>query len=1145
MEGFFIFLLFVGLAVGFGVTASALSKRKNETNRLEQQIDVLWRANQAAGHKLPPRVPVPPPAPPVYAPPAGVPAPYTPPPGGGPTTYAPPGAPMAYAPAAPPPGVPMQQQRPVPPPAPPQKVVSASVPVTVAGKRRELGPGSAMYFVTFRTSGGVKRELLVPMDDYIVCNVDDTGTLLFDKSEFRGFQRDAAAAKPASAPVPPPAPPGPTPPAPPPAYTPPPAPPAYAPPPAVQPAQPAEPKKSRRPGRTESVVGRNILGIAASVLTFIGLIYLGVLIYENLTDTLRIILMFSFSGVLTGLGVFLSVKNSNTFTHILTGCGCGAFFISIMLTHLYFGRLPDFAAFSILLAWLAGALRLAGWLKSTSISVVAHIGMAISICFAYAMTDAHFAALLVYQMVSIAVVIAGNMLYSKKTYHFSLILSFALTLAASGFIWPLIWTADGPAVMSALLAQFLCASLLSWLLADAVNRLENRALRVALHLGNKLMWTAALIMNIYCLVLRVARHVPALEGGEMTALSLAAAAGIVFAVLHGCASLLRGRKQKLRGELETISVLLMSSVAGVLLLITWGMRFVYPLRISQLLLPQLSLLLLPALLLLLARRASPRRAYSIAAMVWLVLDFLLMLGQGYGELARVGTIALPLGYMLIYLGFILRWSRSNRDNEKYRMAARLLGLLVTEVSLIPILLLSDLKLKGMILLLALTVLNAAANLLRFEGRNGKKSPLYYFLRVSEGLLVTANVICVAFDEILGAPIWLVLPLFGLSMVLALTRTRENLFGEKIKHGEEALYLLKATLLIIAAVFAFTRALPCCGTVVELAITALCILYHLARKLLYRRRGLALTASPFDILIRISESLLLFINAIALAAGTGNPDVPGWMYLLLFALSMVLTLTRVRENLLGEKIRPGEEVICLLKTAALIMAFVFYFARPSAYCGVIMLLAGSALCIAFQGLRHLLYQRAGLASADTPTGIVLRVCNVLLFAGDAAYIAFSPKDGVTSALGLALAALAAALAFMHARKLFTGGAKSWEEVFYGLKLTVLAMAVVYGHTQWFDSAFVVSLVSMLTALACIAVGFRYQTRFLRMYGLILTLLCVLKLVTYDVSGLVTELRVAALIGGGIICFLISAIYSYSAKKIDAAAARESVARADGQ
>ena len=118
-------------------------------------------------------------------------------------------------------------------------------------------------------------------------------------------------------------------------------------------------------------------------------------------------------------------------------------------------------------------------------------------------------------------------------------------------------------------------------------------------------------------------------------------------------------------------------------------------------------------------------------------------------------------------------------------------------------------------------------------------------------------------------------------------------------------------------------------------------------------------------------------------------------------------------------------------------------------------------------------------------------------------------------------------------MFTAKTRPFEEVLYGIKFTGLAMAVIYGHTDWFGNTYLVSLILMLTGLAGVIAGFLFRAKALRLYGLVLTMLCVLKLVTWDVAWLETPMRVVSLIGGGVICFLISAIYSYSVKKVNAA------------
>jgi len=85
----------------------------------------------------------------------------------------------------------------------------------------------------------------------------------------------------------------------------------------------------------------------------------------------------------------------------------------------------------------------------------------------------------------------------------------------------------------------------------------------------------------------------------------------------------------------------------------------------------------------------------------------------------------------------------------------------------------------------------------------------------------------------------------------------------------------------------------------------------------------------------------------------------------------------------------------------------------------------------------------------------------------------------------------------------------------------------------SSAYPLSLICMAVALALIALGFWSWVKPLRLYGLAATILCVLKLVTFDVASANTIMRVVAFIGGGLICFGISALYNFATKTLQGA------------
>jgi hypothetical protein len=64
---------------------------------------------------------------------------------------------------------------------------------------------------------------------------------------------------------------------------------------------------------------------------------------------------------------------------------------------------------------------------------------------------------------------------------------------------------------------------------------------------------------------------------------------------------------------------------------------------------------------------------------------------------------------------------------------------------------------------------------------------------------------------------------------------------------------------------------------------------------------------------------------------------------------------------------------------------------------------------------------------------------------------------------------------------------------------------------------------------IALGFWSRITPFRLYGLVVTIVCVLKLVTLDIVDADALMRVVAFIVGGMICFGVSALYNFAVKR----------------
>lgn len=128
----------------------------------------------------------------------------------------------------------------------------------------------------------------------------------------------------------------------------------------------------------ENVLGKNIIGFIAAILIFIGIIAFGALIFNKITDQIKVLLMVFGSFGMLGLGYFLSIKKKNAFTLSLTGCGSGALFITIFIAHIYFGLINDILAFGLVLIWALGMFFLSRKIDSKLLIYITHIGCIIS-----------------------------------------------------------------------------------------------------------------------------------------------------------------------------------------------------------------------------------------------------------------------------------------------------------------------------------------------------------------------------------------------------------------------------------------------------------------------------------------------------------------------------------------------------------------------------------------------------------------------------------------------------------------------------------------------------------------------------------------------------------------------------------------------
>ena len=106
--------------------------------------------------------------------------------------------------------------------------------------------------------------------------------------------------------------------------------------------------------------------------------------------------------------------------------------------------------------------------------------------------------------------------------------------------------------------------------------------------------------------------------------------------------------------------------------------------------------------------------------------------------------------------------------------------------------------------------------------------------------------------------------------------------------------------------------------------------------------------------------------------------------------------------------------------------------------------------------------------------------------------------------------------------------SGDMLLYGLwfviKYLILMWVILWSFSRLSIASISYSVVGLLVALVFIVIGFNYKIKSIRLYGLVLTIIMVVKVVIVDLYEENSITKILALIMGGCLCFVISFIYN---------------------
>ena len=101
------------------------------------------------------------------------------------------------------------------------------------------------------------------------------------------------------------------------------------------------------------------------------------------------------------------------------------------------------------------------------------------------------------------------------------------------------------------------------------------------------------------------------------------------------------------------------------------------------------------------------------------------------------------------------------------------------------------------------------------------------------------------------------------------------------------------------------------------------------------------------------------------------------------------------------------------------------------------------------------------------------------------------------------------------------------IYVGVKFTILVMCILASYDA---ENYVLSISAFILAIIFIVVGFVLDIKSIRIYGLVVSMICVVKLVMIDITYENTMGHAISFFISGVLCFVISAVYSLAEKKL---------------
>ena len=133
------------------------------------------------------------------------------------------------------------------------------------------------------------------------------------------------------------------------------------------------------PSGLEALIGKNVIGVLASILIFIALILFGSMFYLEAGEFGKTCILFLGSSAITVVGFLLYKKMKNTFSLSIVSCGMGCFYLTFIVCNLFFQWLPDIPLYLCLFLWIMCMGYLCRKMNSKLLCAIGQCGLSLAV----------------------------------------------------------------------------------------------------------------------------------------------------------------------------------------------------------------------------------------------------------------------------------------------------------------------------------------------------------------------------------------------------------------------------------------------------------------------------------------------------------------------------------------------------------------------------------------------------------------------------------------------------------------------------------------------------------------------------------------------------------------------------------------------